>query len=105
MNVIWSEYARDCLKEQAHYILTESCSPEIAAKWVDAVVDAAENLATFPEIGRKLPEFPSLPYREVIVKKNFRLIYRVMDQNIYVITIRRVRMLLDEDSINVFDQV
>lgn len=105
MRVVWTEFARDCLRDQARYIATESCSLDIATKWVDKIIEAAEGLVEFPAMGRKLPEFPSLPYREVIVKKNFRLIYRVKEDVIYVITVRRVSMLLDEDAINILDEV
>ncbi|TAJ22273.1 MAG: type II toxin-antitoxin system RelE/ParE family toxin [Nitrospirae bacterium] len=34
---------------------------------VDRIIAASERLASFPESGRLVPEFPMLGYREVIV--------------------------------------
>lgn len=41
-------------------------------------------LEIFPESGRKIPEFPDLPYREVIVSP-VRFFYRVHDDTVWIV--------------------
>lgn len=41
-------------------------------------------LERFPESGRPLPEFPDLPYREVIVAP-YRFFYRVSGETVWVV--------------------
>ena len=102
-NVKWSEHAMSCIKEQARYIAEQSQSKEIAWKWANAVFGEVDMLADFPNIGHLLPEFPQLPYREILVKKQFRVIYRIEEGICNIITIQRAAMLLDEDRIASFE--
>ncbi len=103
--VKWSDHAIDCVREQARYIAEQSCSPEIAWKWASDIFDEAENLADFPSMGHCLPEFPDAPYLEILVRKNFRLIYRKADDVCYIVTVRRCSMLLDETTMAELDSV
>ncbi len=43
-----------------------------------------ERLKDFPDSGRPLPEFPDLPYREVIVRP-YRFFYRVEDEVVLIV--------------------
>jgi toxin ParE1/3/4 len=43
-------------------------------------------LVTFPESGRALPEFPDLPYREVIVSP-YRFFYLLSGPNVWVVAV------------------
>ncbi|MDW7711827.1 MAG: type II toxin-antitoxin system RelE/ParE family toxin [Deferrisomatales bacterium] len=43
-------------------------------------------LETFPESGRTLPEFPDLPYREVIVSP-YRCFYRVEGETVWIVAV------------------
>ena len=102
MTVHWSSHAMSRLREQARYIAEQSCSNEIAWHWASDVLDEAEGLADFPNIGHCLPEFPETPYREILVRKNFRLIYRLSGDVCNIVTIRRCSMLLDDDALSEF---
>jgi len=95
--VKWSDHAMDRMRELAQYIAKESCSREIAWKWANDIFEDAGRLADFPDMGHRLPEFPDTPYREILVRKNFRLIYRQAGEICYIITVRRCCMLLNED--------
>ena len=103
--VRWSDHALQRMREQAHYIAEQSCSSEIAWKWADDIFNEAEQLADFPDIGHRLPEFPETPYLEILVRKNFRLIYRKAKDVCYVVTVRRCSMLLDEAMVKELDSV
>jgi toxin ParE1/3/4 len=52
-------------------------------------------LKKFPESGRPLPEFPELPFREVIVKP-YRFFYTVKDNDVWVVAVWQGAQLPDE---------
>jgi plasmid stabilization system protein ParE len=43
-------------------------------------------LERFPDSGRKLPEFPDLPHREVVVPP-YRFFYRVHGRTVWVVAV------------------
>lgn len=43
-------------------------------------------LERFPESGRRLPEFPDLPHREVIVKP-YRFFYRIRGRTVWIVAV------------------
>jgi len=43
-------------------------------------------LADFPESGRILPEFPDLPFREVILEQ-YRFFYRIKVETIWIVAV------------------
>ena len=55
-------------------------------------VDGLAQLRDFPESGRVVPEFPDLPYREVIVNP-YRFFYRVVDDEVWVVAVWHDRQL------------
>lgn len=58
---------------------------------------AVSNLAVFPSSGRQVPEFPHLPYREVLVG-NYRVIYREEEKRrqVLIMSVVHGRQLLEE---------
>ena len=103
--VTWSDHALECMREQTRYIAEQSCSTEIAWKWANDIFAEADGLADFPSMGHRLPEFPDAPYLEILVRKNFRLIYRKADEVCYIVTVRRCTMLLDDDVMSELNSV
>ena len=104
-NVKWSDHAMIRMREQTRYIAEQSGSAEIAWKWATDVFNAADDLARFPEIGHPLPELPDTPYLEIIVRKFFRVIYRVVGETCLIVTVCRTSMLIDESTLTEFDSV
>jgi len=43
-------------------------------------------LKKFPQSGRRLPEFPDLPFREVIVAP-YRFFYRVKEKTVWIVAV------------------
>jgi len=43
-------------------------------------------LEDFPESGRIIPEFPELPYREVIISP-YRFFYRIKDDIVWIVAV------------------
>ena len=103
--VTWSDHALQRMREQTRYIAEQSCSSETAWKWANDIFDEAEQLADFPNIGHRIPEFPETPYLEILVRKNFRLIYRKSNDVCYIVTVRRCSMLFDEETLKELDSV
>ena len=63
--VRWTERAWEDLREIRDFIARDS--PQAAAALVDRALIASERLASFPDSGRTVEEFPELAYREIIV--------------------------------------
>jgi toxin ParE1/3/4 len=80
--VMWTETAWGNLEEVADYIAKDSS--HYAAALVREARDAARTLAHLAERGRVVPEFNDPSIRELFVR-NYRLIYQVAEQTIYVV--------------------
>ena len=52
-------------------------------------------LKKFPESGRLLPEFPELPFREVIVNP-YRFLYKIKDNDLWIVAVWHGAQLPDE---------
>jgi len=58
---------------------------------IEKIQRAVENLGRFPAMGRKVPEFPELDYRELIIG-NYRIIYKINKKdNVMIMSIIHVR--------------
>lgn len=58
--------------------------PPAAASFLDRVESRLRDLSNFPEAGRPIPEFPGLPFREILVPP-YRLFYRLRDGQLWVV--------------------
>ena len=61
-------------------------NPAAASDFRDKAEKALSRLRKFPESGRLLPEFPDLPFREVIVPP-YRFFYRVKDETVWIVAV------------------
>ena len=82
--VIWSHPARDDLKRIHDFIKQDSSF--YAKQVVEKIISKAESLVEFPKMGRELPEIGDPNIREFPVY-SYRLIYRVSQSDIEVLTI------------------
>ena len=96
--VIWSERASSDLEDIYAYIANDSLF--YAQYQVESIIRKVERLQQFPESGRHIPEFPYLPYREVIVG-SYRVIYRVepTSEEVTIVTVVHGSRLLSESYI------
>lgn len=58
--------------------------PGAARRFLTRAEQVLRRLEKFPESGRVIPEFPELPYREVIVPP-YRFFYRVEGGTVWVV--------------------
>jgi toxin ParE1/3/4 len=87
----WSPLAINRLSEVARYIALDN--PVAAERWVKKVFVQVEKLSRFPERGRMVPEVGDKTIREIIMG-NYRIIYRLKDREISILTLRHVRQEL-----------
>jgi len=64
------------------YILADR--PSAARRFHTRATKVLRRLEKFPESGRRLPEFPGHPYREVIIRP-YRFFYRVQEDTVWVV--------------------
>jgi toxin ParE1/3/4 len=93
VTIVWTAPALDDLDEIADYIAVDN--QQAAERLVDKVYTAVSRLTQHPNIGRKVPELPNLPYRELVVSP-CRILYRLEDGKAYIVLITRGEMLLEE---------
>ncbi|MEK6725554.1 MAG: type II toxin-antitoxin system RelE/ParE family toxin [Deltaproteobacteria bacterium] len=96
--LIWNEEALADLEGIYDFIARDS--PLYAQFQVEKIFKSAERLTIFPASGRSIPEFPSLPHREIIVD-SYRVIYRYLStrDEIKIVTVVHGRRLMKEDSL------
>ena len=71
--------------------------PSAAARFRQRAERILRRLQKVPDSGRAIPEFPDLPYREVIVPP-YRFFYRVERGTVWVVAVCHSAQLPDESS-------
>lgn len=95
VQIKWTKRALGDLCEIYEFIARDS--PRYAQIQVEKIQKAVSNLAEFTSLGRQVPEFPHLPYREVLIG-NYRVIYREEEKRVLVMSVVHGRRLLKELS-------
>jgi toxin ParE1/3/4 len=70
-------------------------NPAAANMFRQAAERSLSRLEDFPESGRTLPEFPDLPFREVIVAP-YRFFYRVKVDRVWIVAVWHGAQIPDE---------
>ncbi|MBL7180935.1 MAG: type II toxin-antitoxin system RelE/ParE family toxin [Desulfobacterales bacterium] len=96
MRIIWSPLAVERAAEIAEHISRDN--PTAAERWIDTVFSKVEQLKSFPESGRIVPEINSKDFRELIYG-NYRIIYRAEKTQASILTIRHGKQILPIDEI------
>ena len=61
-------------------------NPTAASRFRQKAEQKLRRLESFPESGRHLPEFPELPYREVIVAP-YGFFYRIDGKTVWIVAV------------------
>jgi len=72
-------------------------NPGAAARFRRRCEKTLRRLVRFPKSGRSLPEFPGLPYREVIVPP-YRFFYRIQGRTVWVVGVWHGAQLPDQPT-------
>lgn len=91
MKVVWTEQAWRKLADIERFVALDS--PGAAVALVDQLVALGESLESCPQRGRKVPEIDNQDIREIIAG-NYRLIYRVAEEAVEILTVFERHQLL-----------
>ena len=91
--VLFTPQARAQFLAALAYIAADN--PEAARDLRVHAETSLSRLADYPESGRVLPEFPDLPFREVVVAP-YRFFYRVRDDAVWIVAVGHSAQLPDE---------
>jgi len=89
MKIIWSPTARNKTKEILEYISEDN--PDAALTLINMIEEKVGSLTKNPESGRILPETNNSNIRELVVHKNYGVIYEIRPDVIEILTIRHFR--------------
>ena len=93
-NIIWVPSALTDLKEIQKYIARDSMN--YAKKFAKDAFNATERLTVFPKSGKTVPEYGNPNIRE-IGHASYRIIYELVNNEIYVVAVIHGRRLLPDD--------
>ena len=89
MKIIWSPTARSKTKHILKYISKDN--PNAALTLIDQIEEKVEKLRQHPEVGRILPETNTQSIREIVIHKNYGVIYEIFEDSIEILTVRHFR--------------
>ena len=69
-------------------------SPSAAIAFKDRTLHTLSRLGPFPESGRAVPEYPALPFREIIVAP-YRFFYQVRSDAVWIVAVWHGAQLVD----------
>lgn len=98
MKISWSYEALDQLIEIEDYVSKDSSIRAI--QFVDQLIEHAELLSGKPLMGRIVPELANPDIRELVFKK-YRIIYRLKEKRIEILTVFEGHRLMRIDKIDV----
>ena len=82
MKLRFTPSARRQFLHAVAYIMEDN--PDAALRFRKRVVGTLRRLARFPDSGRLIPEFPDLPFREVVIRP-YRFFYRRQNHIVWVV--------------------
>jgi len=91
--IIWTESGLLSLEEILNFISKDS--EFYSGNFGKRILNLAENLEYFPYLGRIVPEYNNKVIRELIYQ-NYRLVYKIEENNIYIIYIGHGAKLLPD---------
>ena len=95
MKVRFTPTARKQFLDAITYIRRDK--PVAAQIFREKAEDRLRRLQRFPDSGRHIPEFPDLPFREVIVR-SFRFFYRIDDGEVWIVAVWHSAQLPDDPN-------
>jgi len=97
MKIVWLKEAIENLSEIELYIAQDS--PTRAREFREYLRERSEVISQNPYIGRIVPEFANPQIRELLLK-NYRLVYRIVDEKAEILTVIEGHRLLENDGLD-----
>lgn len=96
MKIIWSPLAIHKVNEYAEKIALDK--PLVVEKWTNDIFDSVQRLSQMPGSGKMVPEIRREDIREIF-NGNYRIIYKILFNEIHILTVRHRRQLLNEKNL------
>ncbi len=96
MKIIWSPLAMEKASEISEYIAQDN--PTAARKWTEILFEKVQILKASPNSGRIVPETKRNYIRELLYG-NYRIIYRVEENQVSILTVRHGKQILPTEEI------
>ncbi len=84
MNVVWTAEALRMLEEIEMFIAQHN--PQRASAFIDRLLEKGDTIASFPSMGRVVPELAQPEIREILVGK-YRIVYKETPDQIVILTV------------------
>jgi toxin ParE1/3/4 len=84
VKILFTPSARSQFLASLAYICSDNPSAALSLRQRSEAI--LRRLEQFPDYGRRLPEFPDLPFREVVVPP-YRFFYRLQEKTIWVVAV------------------
>ena len=91
MRLIWTAESLNKLIEIENFIAEDN--PTAAIDFIEYLITQAETILDNPLSGRVVPEFSNIEIRELI-RNNYRIVYRVKNDAIEILTIFEAHRLI-----------
>ena len=94
--ILWADVAKQDISDIIEYIAIDN--PANALKILQKIKKMASILHSLPERGRVVPELQDqgiLRYREIVTTP-WRIIYRISDKNVYVLSVLDARRNVED---------
>jgi plasmid stabilization system protein ParE len=95
MKVQFTPSARSQFLSALSYIRRDK--PSAAVNFRNRTEEILRRLENFPESGRIIPEFPELPYREVIISP-YRFFYKIKADVVWIVAVWHGAQLPNEPA-------
>ena len=96
MMLTWSEESLHRLIDIEEFISIDN--PGRAIEFIDEIINKAEEIPMHPKIGRIVPEISNPTIRELIFT-NYRIVYRIQDYEVQILTIFEAHQLIRRKEI------
>ena len=95
MKVQFTPSARSQFLSALSYIRRDK--PSAAVNFRNRTEEILRRLENFPESGRIIPEFPELPYREVIISP-YRFFYKIKADVVWIVAVWHGALLPEDPA-------
>ncbi len=96
MKLLFTPTGRRQFLEAIAYILRDK--PSAALSFRKKTEKSLSRLKRYPQSGRIIPEFPDLPFREVIVKP-YRFFYKIKDRTVWIVAVWHSAQLPEDPEV------
>ena len=101
MKIRWTNPAVEDIRAIRDFVARDSETAAISL--VKKIIASPEQLTLFPKMGRVVPELGNPAVRELIVERNYRVIYHLKEPFLYILGIVHVKQNIEGMKVKPWD--